>query len=271
MDGGDVVVIHIYLGASSNSSVGRVAIAYTIYSGYSLIEHKVEILPYNEHKNANIEVSACFRALDRATFFNFSEIALHRKNKWLAELINTGTTRQSYFTQYIPIINSYKNNLKFFEADNANSRRLTEARNLAKDALNDYVDIDSEYIIYADGFCFSNRYTGGFIITEDGSNIYENCVSSNVWMDSGRIAGSILAIVEALSWCKEHNIKKVVVKYVDECIGKWIEGEWQSNNILSRKFVDFVNSLDMQINFIKDYPLQSKDLRRAGTLARHGI
>lgn len=56
------------------------------------------------------------------------------------------------------------------------------------------------------------------------------------------VAGETMAVVEGLKWVQANrpNVKKIVVFYDYTGIGEWAESRWKANNIMSQRYVAFI-------------------------------
>ena len=75
------------------------------------------------------------------------------------------------------------------------------------------------------------------------------------------VAGELMAVVEGLKWIQANrpDIKKVVLFYDYQGIGYWADGSWRAKNIMTRRYVEFMNNfrrdtgLEIVFNHVKGH------------------
>lgn len=260
----------VYVGGRYNTTLGKGAGTFSIFSEGSKVWEDTFIFDYNGKSSMIAEAIACERALEKATYMNFKDITVCCSSKNLANLINTGKTEFSVLTPFISLFRSYNQKLLHFSAECSTKAGISHARSKSEQTLNKYTDIKGDYTVYADGCLAVGKYYGGVVITKKDRIIYESRFSSNNLLSSGKIAGTMLAVVEGLLWCVNHNIKSVVVVCSDEIVCKWASGTCRAKKENGKKFVSFIKSLDIEYKFVKDYIKVCNNLNRAKCIAERG-
>lgn len=107
--------------------------------------------------------------------------------------------------------------------------------------------------IYVDG-SFINGATGyGAVILKDDKVVDEICggVDAAEVNDTRQVAGELIAVKEALSWCREHSVTEVRIYYDYLGIEKWATGRWKTNQTLTREYARFVRDCPVRIHWQK--------------------
>lgn len=110
-----------------------------------------------------------------------------------------------------------------------------------------------QYEIYVDG-SFINGATGyGAVILKDGEVVDElsGAVAASDVNNTRQIAGELIAVKEALKWCREHLINEVSIYYDYLGIEKWATGQWKTNQALTREYARFVRECPVKIRWHK--------------------
>ncbi|MEK6284544.1 MAG: RNase H family protein [Acidobacteriota bacterium] len=132
---------------------------------------------------------------------------------------------------------------------------------------------DSTYEIYVDG-SFINGATGyGAVILKDGNVVDElsGAVDASEVNDTRQVAGELIAVKEALNWCREHSINEVSIYYDYLGIEKWATGRWKTNQPLTQEYARFVRESPIKIHWHKvDSHTGNRWNDRADLLAKKG-
>ena len=112
---------------------------------------------------------------------------------------------------------------------------------------------DSRCEIYVDG-SFINGATGyGAVILRNGEVLAELSGAVEVSEVAGtrQVAGELVAVKQALNWCRTHSVKEVSIYYDYFGIEKWATGQWKTNQPLTREYARFVASCAVKIRWHK--------------------
>lgn len=260
----------VYVGGRYNTTLGRGVGTYFLFSeGKKVWEDSISF-DYDGRSSMVAEAFACERALEKATYLNFKEITVHCSSNNLAELINTGGTKFHDLKQFVLAIRNYNRKLLKLVAKCDSHIGVSRARNKSVHELQKDSEVKGKYMLYADGFLDVGKYYGGVVITKQDKIIFEKRYCSSNLMSSGKLAGTMLAIVEGLIWCTEQGIKDIIVVCSDEIICKWANGTYKARKPNGRKFVNFISNLDIKYTFVKDYAKVSINLNRAKHIAERG-
>ena len=113
--------------------------------------------------------------------------------------------------------------------------------------------IVAEYQIYVDG-SFINGATGyGAVILKNRKVVDElsGTVAISEVKDTRQIAGELVAVKEALNWCRAHSVTEVSIYYDYLGIEKWATGHWKTNQPLTREYARFVSECPVKIRWHK--------------------
>lgn len=133
--------------------------------------------------------------------------------------------------------------------------------------------IKYQYEIYVDG-SFINGATGyGAVILKNGKVVDELCgaVAASEVNNTRQVAGELIAVKEALKWCREHSINEVSIYYDYLGIEKWATGQWKTNQPLTQEYARFVRESPIKIHWHKvDSHTGNRWNDRADALAKKG-
>ena len=132
---------------------------------------------------------------------------------------------------------------------------------------------DARYEIYVDG-SFINGATGyGAVILKDGEVFDELCgrVDASEVDDTRQVAGELVAVKEALTWCLAHSVDEVDIYYDYLGIEKWATRQWKTNQPLTKNYAEFVRTCPVKIHWHKvDSHTGNRWNDRADALAKKG-
>lgn len=112
---------------------------------------------------------------------------------------------------------------------------------------------DVPFEIYVDG-SFINGATGyGAVILKNGDVIDELCgpVGALEVNNTRQVAGELIAVKEALKWCREHSVSEVSIYYDYLGIEKWATGQWKTNQTLTQEYARFIRESPIRIHWHK--------------------
>lgn len=115
---------------------------------------------------------------------------------------------------------------------------------------------DDEMVAYVDGsFNSKNRIFGyGVVIfTNSGKSEYSGCSTCEECVDFRNVAGEVYGAVYAMKSAVNLKVKKLYLHYDYTGIKHWATGEWKRNNILTKRYHDYYNSIidKLKVQFIK--------------------
>jgi ribonuclease HI len=132
---------------------------------------------------------------------------------------------------------------------------------------------DARYEIYVDG-SFINGATGyGAVVLKNGKVIDELCgrVDASEVNGTRQVAGELVAVREALTWCRAHSVQEVDIYYDYLGIEKWATRQWKTNQPLTKNYAQFVSSCPIKIHWHKvDSHTGNRWNDRADALAKKG-
>lgn len=127
--------------------------------------------------------------------------------------------------------------------------------------------------IYVDG-SFMNGATGyGAVVLKNGKVVDELCGSVDAADVNGtrQVAGELIAVREALAWCRARSVDEVDIYYDYLGIEKWATGQWKTNQALTKEYARFVRACPIRIHWHKvDSHTGNRWNDRADALAKKG-
>ena len=130
-----------------------------------------------------------------------------------------------------------------------------------------------KFEIYVDG-SFINGATGyGAVVLEDGKVVDElsGVVDASEVNETRQVAGELVAVKEALNWCREHSVDEVSIYYDYLGIEKWATRQWKTNQPLTKDYARFVAECPIRIHWHKvDSHTGNRWNDRADALAKLG-
>lgn len=116
--------------------------------------------------------------------------------------------------------------------------------------LNEGVEIDVDGAWLPDG-----RVGYGLVIRKDGKEVHREggtVPSHDKDLTAHRqIGGEIYAVVQALRWCVKQGATSCRIYHDYEGLSRWAKGEWKARTSLTRRYVDFLRRVPLQIEWIK--------------------
>lgn len=109
------------------------------------------------------------------------------------------------------------------------------------------------YHIYVDGSHLAGKTGYGAVILKDNSPVAR--LSGPVDTDDGertrQVAGEIEAVIKALDWSLQRNIRKVSIHYDYEGLRCWAEGVWRAKLPITSSYRKRVSSSGIDISWVK--------------------
>ncbi len=114
----------------------------------------------------------------------------------------------------------------------------------------------SEAFAYIDGSFNKDKHIygyGGFIMYQGEKYIIQGKGNDTNLKNMRNVAGEIIASQETIKKAIELNIKSIDIYYDYEGIERWAKGEWKANEIGTKNYQNFFQSIKSKINvnFIK--------------------
>lgn len=112
---------------------------------------------------------------------------------------------------------------------------------------------DARCEIYVDG-SFINGATGyGVVILRNDIVIDElsGAVDAGDVNGTRQVAGELIAVKEALKWCRAHSVDEIDLYYDYLGIEKWATGQWKTNQPLTREYAQYVRACPIKIHWHK--------------------
>lgn len=142
-----------------------------------------------------------------------------------------------------------------------------------KSRLQDRAHEFMRYEIYVDG-SFINGATGyGAVILKNGKVIDElsGRVDPSEVNGTRQVAGELVAVREALTWCRAQSVDQVDIYYDYLGIEKWATGKWKTNQPLTKEYARFVRACPIKVRWHKvDSHTGNRWNDRADALAKKG-
>ncbi|WP_051412204.1 RNase H family protein [Halonatronum saccharophilum] len=113
--------------------------------------------------------------------------------------------------------------------------------------------INNLYKAYVDGSYINGGIGYGIVILK-GEEVVEELfgpVTSPLAQSSRQVGGELVAVEEALKWCKKKGIKELEVYYDLKNIKKWATGEYKANIPLTKNFKSFIDKSRIKITWHK--------------------
>jgi ribonuclease HI len=114
-------------------------------------------------------------------------------------------------------------------------------------------NLDERYEIYVDGSFINNATGYGAVILRNDVVIDELCgpVGAGDVNGTRQVAGELVAVKEALKWCRAHSVDEAHLYYDYLGIEKWATGQWKTNQSLTKEYAQFVRACPIRIHWHK--------------------
>ncbi|MFN7209381.1 MAG: RNase H family protein [Aggregatilineales bacterium] len=109
----------------------------------------------------------------------------------------------------------------------------------------------TEYAIYVDGAFESDLVSYGVVILKDGQFKAALYGIAKTEIEHRQVGGEITAVVEALRWCKTHNVQSVTIYHDYEGLEAWATGRWRAQKPLTQAYARFVRESGVDIAWHK--------------------
>lgn len=127
--------------------------------------------------------------------------------------------------------------------------------------------------IYVDGSFIDGRTGYGFVVLKGGALAYEASgpVRPQDAQTSRQVAGELMAIGNAVRWCKAEGFSTITVYYDYLGVEKWATGKWKANLDLTKRYGEFMQNCGLKIEWRKVKSHSNNRWNdRADELARDG-
>jgi len=110
-----------------------------------------------------------------------------------------------------------------------------------------------KYEIYVDGSYISGATGYGAVVLKNGDVLDElsGPVDASEVSGTRQVAGELVAVKEALNWCRENSVDEVSIYFDYLGIEKWATGQWKTNQPLTREYARFVIGCPIKIRWHK--------------------
>lgn len=118
------------------------------------------------------------------------------------------------------------------------------------------IEIDSDTVIaYVDGsFNLPEKnYGAGVVLIKDGEEGYFKKAYSDSFYTHRNVAGEVKASELAISIAIEKGYKKIIIYHDYQGIKSWADGDWKTNNDLTKSYKAFIDEKRkaIEIGFVK--------------------
>ena len=112
--------------------------------------------------------------------------------------------------------------------------------------------------IWVDGACIHNDGKGlqigwGYLIRE-GNQELMRASGNDIPADARshrNVAGEIQAVLKALAWCRERDIRRATIYYDYQGLAEWVHGTWKAKIPFTQAYVATVHSQGMALQWKK--------------------
>lgn len=144
----------------------------------------------------------------------------------------------------------------------------------------DTIDYSNYFKVYTDGSNLDNLiFAFGFVILDPDNKVLYKAYQGfkeNKLSVHRNISGECFGVLQALKYCKEHNIHKILVYHDYIGLKHWAEGSWKTNSpiaVLYKEKIDEFrknNDFDFQFVWVKGHN-KDKWNEEADRLAKLGL
>ena len=112
---------------------------------------------------------------------------------------------------------------------------------------------DGDYHVYVDGSFMNNCVGYGFAVLKNNKLIKEesSSVVDPLYLNSRQVGGEIKAVEKAVSWAEKNKISRIIIYYDLANLEKWITGEYDAKNPMTKRYRDNIRKANIEINWKK--------------------
>jgi ribonuclease HI len=130
---------------------------------------------------------------------------------------------------------------------------LSEAENFINNDNKQVLETSpNDICVYVDGSYRDGCYTWAYAVYKNDIEIHSSCgVGPNNGAEAMRnVAGEILAIIKAVQWAKDNDLK-VIIHYDYQGLAAWADGSWEAKNKYTQFYAKFIQSHIKYVSFKK--------------------
>ena len=112
--------------------------------------------------------------------------------------------------------------------------------------------------IWVDGSCLphgnGHLHFGWAYVIFDGARELHRASGYDVPAEARRhrnVAGEIQAVLQALEWCRAHDITTATISFDYQGLASWVEGTWKTRTPFTRAYAERVRALGMALTWHK--------------------
>lgn len=112
--------------------------------------------------------------------------------------------------------------------------------------------------IWVDGSCLQNSagplYFGWAYVILDGERELHRASGHDVPAEARRhrnVAGEIQAVLQALAWCRAHDIAAAAIHFDYQGLASWVEGTWKTRTAFTQAYAERVRAMGMTLTWHK--------------------
>ena len=112
--------------------------------------------------------------------------------------------------------------------------------------------------IWVDGSCLQNSngrlHFGWAYVILDNERELHRASGHDVPAEARRhrnVAGEIQAVLQALEWCRAHDIAAATIYFDYQGLASWVEGTWKTRTPFTRAYAERVRALGMTLTWHK--------------------
>ena len=112
--------------------------------------------------------------------------------------------------------------------------------------------------IWVDGSCLPTSHGrlhfGWAYVILDGERELHRASGHDVPAEARRhrnVAGEIQAVLQALEWCRAHDIATATISFDYQGLASWVEGTWKTRTPFTRAYAERVRALGMTLTWHK--------------------
>ncbi|RMH31435.1 MAG: hypothetical protein D6690_16335 [Nitrospirae bacterium] len=112
--------------------------------------------------------------------------------------------------------------------------------------------------IWVDGACIQEptgkrRIGWAYVIVHNGTELHRES-GQDIPVDSARhrnVAGEIMAVLKALTWCRAHGITTVTIHHDYQGLASWATGAWKATTPLTKMYAQTIQDSGVTVHWDK--------------------